>query len=155
MGQGTLLLALGNELLQDDGVGLVAGRRVAELAGERADFMEECVATIDLLQVIEGYDRVVVVDAYLSDSEPPGTPIQATPDELPRGFGYRSFHTLPFTEMLDLGRRLGLDMPSRFTIHGLAVDQVDVFGSSFTPRVEAAWRGWAKAIAGLEFGPDS
>jgi hydrogenase maturation protease len=146
-----LVLGLGNELLRDDGVGLVAARRVAELAAGRADLVEACVATVDLLQVLRGYDRVVVVDAWVSDNAPPGTTIRAVPEDLPRGFGYRSFHTLPFREMLDLGRSLGLPMPREMSIHGLSVEDPATFGQGFTPAVARAWRGWAAAIARTEF----
>ena len=147
----TLVLGLGNEVLGDDRVGLVAARRVAELAGGRADLAEACVATIDLLGVMAGYERVIVVDAYLSPKDPPGTAVRATPGDLPAGFGYRSFHTLPFREMLDLGRRLGLPVPREVVIHGLCVADPSTFGETLTPPVEAAWPGWAAAIAETEF----
>lgn len=143
----TLILGLGNEVLRDDRVGLVAARRVAELAGGRADLAEACVATIDLLSLMAGYERVIVVDAYLSPTDPPGTALRATPDDLPAGFGYRSFHTLPFREMLDLGRRLGLPVPREVVIHGLSVADPATFGETLTPAVEAAWPSWAAAIA--------
>jgi hydrogenase maturation protease len=148
----TLVLGLGNELLRDDGVGLCAARRVAYLVQPRADLAEACVATVDLLQVMRGYDRVIVVDAYLSQTDPPGTAVRCGPDDLPRGFGYRSFHTLPFREMLDLGREVGLPMPRMISIHGLSVADPASFGQSFTPAVERAWRLWADEIARQEFG---
>ena len=42
----TLVLGLGNEVLTDDGVGLRAARMVGSLAGDEADVVEACVATI-------------------------------------------------------------------------------------------------------------
>ena len=148
----TLVLGLGNEVLRDDRVGLLAARRVAELWDGRADLAETCVATVDLLALMAGYERVIVVDAYLSPADPPGTAVRATPGDLPAGFGYRSFHTLPFREMLDLGRRLGLPVPREVVIHGLCVSDPATFGETLTPAVEAAWPGWAAAIAETEIG---
>ena len=107
----TLVLGLGNDILSDDGVGLLAARRVAELVGDLANVAEACVATIDLLALISGYDRVVIIDSFLSPDLPPGTPVRVTPDDLPEGFGYRSFHTLTFREMLDIGNWLGPPVP--------------------------------------------
>jgi len=152
-----LVLGLGNALLGDDGVGLRAARRVAELAGARADHVEACVATIDLLSVIAGYDRVIVIDAFISTDHPPGTALCGTPDDLPRGFGYRSLHSLPFAAMLDLGARLELPLPRELRIHGLSVDDPMTFGHAFTPAVEAAWERWAERIHHAEFGtrPDA
>ena len=81
----TLVLGLGNDILSDDGVGLQVARRVGELIGDRADVAEASVATIDLLPLMSGYDRVVIIDAFLSPDLPPGTPVRTTPADLPRG----------------------------------------------------------------------
>ena len=147
----TLVLGLGNEILGDDGVGLRAARAVAELVGDRADLAEACVATVDLLPIMSGYNRVIVVDAYVSDQDPPGTMVRVTPEELPRGFGYRSLHTLPFREMLEFGREVGLPMPREMVIHGLCVADPATFGEAFTEPVGRTWRPWAEAIARAEF----
>ena len=148
----TLILGLGNELLRDDGVGLRAARRVAQLASDRADLAEACVATIDLLSLITGYDRVVVVDAWVSDDVPPGTPVRCAPDDLSPGFGRRSLHTLPFRDMLELGRQLGLPMPREVSIHGIAVEDVATLDTGLSTRVARAWPGWAERIYREEFG---
>jgi hydrogenase maturation protease len=148
---GTLVLGLGNDILSDDGVGLRATRRVVELVGDLAEVAEASIATIDLLALISGYDRVIIIDAFLSPDLPPGTPVRATPDDLPQGFGYRSFHTLTFREVLDMGRWLGIPLPEKVVIHGLAVNETTTFGEEFSPQVEEAWEPWAEQIARLEF----
>lgn len=149
----SLILGLGNELLRDDGVGLVAARKVAKLAGAGADLALACVATLDLLPLIAGYEKVVVVDAFRSPEIPPGSAVRATPESLPEGFGTRSFHTCPMRDLLALGRELGLPMPREVSIHGLSVADAETFGLTFSPAVKRAWRGWAEDIARAEF-PD-
>lgn len=148
----TLVLGLGNDILSDDGVGLIAARRVAELVGDLAEVTEASVATIDLLSLMSGYDRVVIIDAFLSPDLAAGTPIRATPDDLPKGFGYRSFHTLTFREVMEMGDWLGLDMPRVVVIHGLAVDETSTFGEEFSPAVASVWQSWAEQVAIAEFG---
>jgi len=148
----TLVLGLGNDVLRDDGVGLRAARRIAELAAGRADHAEACVATLDLLPVLSGYQRVIVVDAYVDATVPPGTPLRATAENLPRGLGYRSPHTLHFREMLEVGARLEFPMPREIVVHGLSVEDPWTFGEDFTPAVERAWPGWASDVAREVFG---
>lgn len=147
----TLILGLGNDILSDDGVGLLAARRVAELVGDAADVVEASVATIDLLSIMSGYDRVVIIDAFLSPDLPAGSQIRAATADLPKGFGYRSFHTLTFSEVLELADWLGIPMPTEVVIHGLAVDETTTFGETFSPRVAEAWEPWAEEIAKTEF----
>jgi hydrogenase maturation protease len=126
--------------------GLAAARRIAGRAGGEVDVREACVATIDLLPVIAGYDRVVILDAYEDPSVPAGTPVRADPRRLPRGFGARSAHTLPLGEMLEMGRDLGCPLPREVVVHGLCVAETMTFGTTFTPLVEAAWRAWADRV---------
>ena len=106
----TLVLGLGNELLRDDGVGLLAARRVAELMGPRAVLEEACVATIDLLPVLRGRRRVVVVDAYVSELDPPGTAVHAA---LETGAGAE--------ELAAICRHEGLDEAAADRLTGIAV----------------------------------
>jgi hydrogenase maturation protease len=145
-----LILGLGNDLLSDDGVGLIAARRVAELV-PGADYREECSATVDLLPILSGYDRVVVIDAYLCPELPPCTTVRAPAEELPAGFGHRSFHVFPFREILRLGRELGMPMPERVMVHGMCVADPYTFGDALSPRVAGAWPAWAESIARAEF----
>lgn len=147
----SLVLGLGNEVLCDDAVGRLAARRVAELAGHRTALAEACVANIDLLGLLSAYERVVVLDAYVSQGLAPGTPVRATANERRRGFGYRSLHTLPFDEMLALGRAVGLPMP-QLVIHGLCVADPYTFGETLSPSVARAWPRWAERVALEEFG---
>lgn len=148
----TLVLGLGNEILSDDGVGLQAARRIREFVGDRVDVHEACIATIDILSIISGYERVVIVDSFLSPELPPGTAVRAIPDDLPQGFGYRSFHSLTFREVVEIGEWLGLSIPSEIVIHGLAVDEISTFGEEFSPIVAETWESWAEDIARSEFG---
>ncbi len=148
----TLVLGLGNEILSDDGVGIQAARRVRELAGDRVNVAEACVATIDLLWLMSGYDRVVIIDSFLSPDLPPGTAVRVVPDDLPEGFGYRSFHSLTFREIVDIGNWLGLPFPGHITIHGLSVSDTSTFGQTFSPEVAEVWEEWAENILDQEFG---
>jgi hydrogenase maturation protease len=110
------------------------------------------VATIDLLPLMSGYDRVIIIDAFISPELPVGTAVRATPDDLPTGFGYRSFHTLTFREVMEIGNLLDFAMPDQVVIHGLAVDETTTFGEDLTPQVAGAWEAWAQGIADTEFG---
>lgn len=147
----TLVLGLGNDILSDDSVGLRAARRVAEAVGDCADLVEACVATIDVLPMMAGYDRVLVIDGLIDSTVPPGTPVRASIDELPNGFGHRSFHTLPLGAAIEFGRDLGLAMPDVIVVHGLTVADPATFGEGLSPAVEVSWRAWADRIVDEEF----
>ena len=93
-----------------------------------------------------GYDRVLVLDGLIDSSVPPGTAVRASVDDLPTGFGYRSFHTLPLGDAIEFGRELGLPMPETIVFHGLTVADPTTFGEGLSPEVGAAWRTWSDRI---------
>jgi hydrogenase maturation protease len=146
-----LVLGIGNDILGDDRVGLLAARRIAARLGDIADHTEAAVATIDLALLMSGYDVVHVVDAVMDDALRPGTTVEAAPDDLPGGFGFRSFHTMPFVDALRLAAGAGMATPERVVVHGMVVRRVTDFTEALTPEVAAAWRPWADSIAaGIE-----
>ena len=71
-----LVLGLGNDLLCDDGVGLVAARRLAETIDDRADVVTSSLHGLALIDYFIGYERAVVVDAVQTGLHPPGTVIE-------------------------------------------------------------------------------
>jgi hydrogenase maturation protease len=52
-----LVLALGNDLLGDDGVGLEAARQIAGQVDGSVDVVETGEAGLALLELMEGYER--------------------------------------------------------------------------------------------------
>ncbi|MBS3784838.1 MAG: hydrogenase maturation protease, partial [Anaerolineae bacterium] len=60
----TLVLGMGNTILCDDGVGIYVVREVADrFQQEQVDFSEASVGGLRILDVIGGYERVIMVDA--------------------------------------------------------------------------------------------
>ncbi|MBP1911357.1 hydrogenase maturation protease [Thermococcus stetteri] len=65
----TLILALGNELMKDDGAGLKTGRILAE---KGYNVLEVGTDIFRLASHYSGEDRIIIVDAILSDRLKPG-----------------------------------------------------------------------------------
>jgi len=65
----TLILALGNELMKDDGVGLKAGRILAK---KGYNVLEVGTDIFMLLSHYNGEERLIIIDAILSEKFEPG-----------------------------------------------------------------------------------
>lgn len=65
----TLILALGNELMKDDGAGLKAGRILAERG---YNVLEVGTDIFRLANHYSGEERIVIIDAILSEKLKPG-----------------------------------------------------------------------------------
>ncbi len=133
----TLILALGNDILGDDGAGPAAARMLRPMLPAEVDVIESSEAGLALLEHIEGYDRVLLLDAVVMGRCAPGTVIELLEKDLEKIVA-PSPHYAGIPEVLEMGRRLGLKMPGEIRILALEVERPDVVGVGLTPEVEAA-----------------
>ena len=134
----TLVLGLGNPLLGDDSVGLEVARRVRErLAGRiDVDVAEEEAGGLRLMELMSGYGRAVVVDAAVTGAVP-GTIRRMGPDEVPTQRTAVA-HGIDLPRALEMGRALGMPMPSEVRVVAIEAERVLEFRLDRTPAVEAA-----------------
>jgi hydrogenase maturation protease len=142
----TLVLGLGNPILTDDGVGihvvraLAAGNHKGLPLQDNVAFAEASVGGLRLLDVIAGYDQVILVDAIQTHGGKPGDTYRLHPSDLRRSLHSGSTHDLTLCGALTLGRGIGMALPEEDAITILAVEVEDVltFGEMCTPAVAAA-----------------
>ena len=145
----TLLLGLGNPILTDDGIGVYVVRAVADRwSGDGVDFQEASVGGLRLLEVIAGYDRLILVDAIQTPDGAPGQIHRLTPDDLRTSLHAGSTHDLSFQGALAWGRRIGMALPPDDAITIIAVEAEDVltFGEALMPAVASALPDAVEAV---------
>lgn len=143
----TIVLGLGNTILSDDGIGIYAARALrGELEGI-ADVVEAELAGFDLIELLAGYGRAVIIDAIELENEKPGTVFRLAPDDLRITPRLASFHDIDIVTALELGRRLGLEMPSEVVIYAVQVEDTLTLKEGCTPGVEAVIPGLVAEIS--------
>ena len=110
-------------------------------------------AGVGMLDLIAGLDRLVLVDA-IDCGEAPGTVLELGLDELRRvtPLHAASSHDADLPTALELGRRLGLQMPGEVHIVAVQVADVQTFSERCTPAVEAAVDEACRRCLGLATG---
>jgi len=146
-----LLLGMGNPILRDDAVGIRLARLLQQRLGDRPGLsvVPECsVGGINLLDVIGGYQRVVVLDSIKTGHEPAGSWYRFTASSLRETMHLSSVHDANFMTALELGRMLGLPLPTDDEIHIFAVEVDDniTFDERMTDALEAAFDQIAREI---------
>jgi hydrogenase maturation protease len=150
----TLLLGMGNPILSDDAVGvrLVTDLRARfEQAGlpTGLHIREECsVGGLNLVEVVEGFDRLIVVDSIRTDAGEPGDYYAFTAESLRETCNLNNVHDANFATALELGRRLGHRIPAARDTHIFAVEVRDniTFSERLTPDLEAAYPALCESI---------
>jgi hydrogenase maturation protease len=77
-----LVAGVGNLLFSDEGVGVHVVRELSKISlPEEVELADVGTATFELTRLMDGKDKVVIVDAILTD-DAPGTIYRLTPDDL-------------------------------------------------------------------------
>ncbi|EQD42125.1 Peptidase A31, hydrogen uptake protein [mine drainage metagenome] len=135
---GPLVIGLGNDLRRDDACGLEVARRLRDRVGGAARIVECDGEVGHLLDLWNGVDWVVVVDAVRSGGTP-GTVLRlALPSDRVGGTarGTGSTHGLSLGEAVGLAEALGR-RPPRVEVVGIEGTDF-ALGSGLSPAVEAA-----------------
>ena len=133
----TRIIGLGNTLLTDDGVGVYVAREVARRLGrgtqtDAPDVVESEVAGFALMELMAGWDRVILVDSIQFADVKPGSVVRLEPQDLHTSLRIRSVHEIDLPTVMELGRRLGLDMPRYLRIYGIQAADVLTVGERLT-----------------------
>jgi hydrogenase maturation protease len=144
----TRIIGLGNSILTDDGVGIYAarelGRRLAkDHASVHVDIVETEVGGFTLMELMAGWKKVILLDAIQFDGLQPGTVVRIDPEDLHTSLRIRSVHDIDLPTALELGRRMGFDMPEKLTVFGIQAQDMLTFGELLT---EPATHGMNKAV---------
>lgn len=143
----TLVLGIGNPILRDDGI----GPRVAEEAKKRwlgtgVDFQTTFQVGMTLVDMITGYDALIVIDAVQTGNYP-GQLYWLNPEDFELRDNYASSeHKIGILQALKLAKSLELQVPSQVSL--LAIEAADVtnFGEELTENVEKSIPSAVKQI---------
>jgi hydrogenase maturation protease len=129
-------LGLGNTILSDDGVGIYVARELKKsIPTFDVDFKEASLGGLELLDLINGYEQVILIDAVQTGKHPVGTLISLKAEDL-KGGSAMTRHQVPFPEALALGHALHMDLPSEIKIYAIEVKDVMTFRESCTHDVQ-------------------
>jgi hydrogenase maturation protease len=134
-----LILGLGNPILSDDSVGFrIAQALMGRFDEEEVMVMESDLAGLSLLDLLLGYDKVIIVDSIQTREGKVGQVYRLSPEDFAATRHAVSPHDVNLITALELGKRLGLDMPKEIVIFAIEVQDVVTFSESCTPEVERA-----------------
>ncbi len=132
----TLILGVGNLLLKDEGVGIhVIQSMEKESLPAHVHLMDGGTGGLHLLSWLQGYDRIIMIDATL-DNNPPGTVRLIQPRYATDFPPLMSAHEIGLKDMID-AMILTDDLPETHLIV-ISAANINEVGMELTPEVEAA-----------------
>lgn len=141
----TLVLCLGNALRKDDAVALRTADLLEAAPPAGAVIRRTAAAGLYLLDEMDGFDRVVVVDAVRTLRHPPGTVLSFPLEDLRSPEG-PSPHSIGLPSALARARDAGAPVPSRIHVVAVEVRDLDEVGEGLGPEVARAVPAAAEAV---------
>ncbi len=141
-----LLLGLGNPLQADDGVGCRTAQVLEkESLPDSVQVLDGGTPGIGLLSLIEGRERVIVIDAA-EMGRAAGAVVRLAPDDIaPSGAPVTlSLHTAGFADALALAQALKMPLPE-MVVFGVQPARVE-WSEELSPAVQAAVGPLVKAV---------
>ena len=132
-----LVVALGNDLMGDDAVAWVAARALRMEFDARIDVVETGEAGLALMETMQGYQRVLILDTVATGNAEPGTVVEFPPDAFRRVLA-PSPHYAGLPEILSLARRLQIDFPSQIQILAMHINRNTAVSEELSPTARRA-----------------
>lgn len=142
----TLIIGLGNELYGDDGVAIHVIRQLKkekknlkrDLPPSEEIDLEECpLSGLSLLEVITGYDRLIIVDTIKKDNPQTGRIHHLKVKDL-RHIPGPSPHYVSVPQTLEIGKKLGLRVPEEIKIIAVEAKNMYNLGEGLSLRMTEA-----------------
>ena len=155
----TIVIGLGNPILGDDGIGWRVVEKVTQELeehppnGNSGTIETECLAVggLTLMEHLIGYERAILVDAITTGKVPDGTvrsfPIEALPN-LAIGH-FSSAHDTTLQNAIDMGRRMGAQLPKEIEIVAIEAQQIYDFSEELSAPVSNALPEAVKTVKEL------
>lgn len=150
----TLVLGLGNELYGDDGVGIHVIRKLkGDLENKKkifgwlkdVDFEESSLSGIALLDIIHGYDRLIIVDTIKKQNPTSGRICLLEEKDL-RAIPGPSPHYVSLPQMLEIGKRLGLKVPSTIKVIAVEAENIHTLGEGLSEEMSIAFAAIVRKV---------
>jgi len=135
----TIVLGVGNPILQDDGVGIhVIEALRQQLNTQKVTLETASTGGLNLLDLIRGYETVILVDAIKQDNGEPGEVKRFSLSDFQSVHSCNP-HDVSLSEALHLAEQLGeKHLPSKIILIGITVNTSYEFGEGLSRKVASA-----------------
>ncbi len=121
----------------DDGVGLEAAARLAPIFAEQVDIEKSAESGLRLMEILEGYHKVLILDSVATAQHPPGTILRFTKDNFAK-VAAPSPHYAGMPEIFQLADRLGIPFPEEIIILAMEIKPSNEFKEGLSQAVAKA-----------------
>ena len=133
----TLVLALGNDIMGDDAAAIFASGMLKEQFAEDVDFNDTIETGLALMDIMAGFERVLLLDTIITGRHEPGTVLEFSQDDFRKVVG-PSPHYMGLPEVIQLADRMSISFPPVICIIALEIERPVDFAETLSPCIQEA-----------------
>jgi hydrogenase maturation protease len=136
----TIVIGIGNPIMADDSVGIKVVRLVRErINGQHGIETTELYAGgLRLMEAMIGYERAIIIDAISTEGGRPGSFYLLSPSDFIISRYISNAHDTDLSAALEMGRMIGLQLPSDIKIWAIEIENMNTFSEDLTHNVRKA-----------------
>jgi len=136
-----LVLGIGNEYLSDDGIGPKTTMDLAKTGlNQYADFKTCYISGLDLLQEMEEYKTLVLIDATVHPDVKPGEVCIFENIEDAKSLHLDNFHDISFKDSIKLGKEAGLNLPDELYVLAIGIIEDKLFSKNLSKALRPKYK---------------
>ncbi len=148
----TIVIGLGNPILGDDGVGWCVAEEIKHQIEPEMRVDVDCLSLggISLMEHLIGYERAILIDAFISEHEP-GSIVISKLSDLPNysAFHITSAHDTSLQNAIKLGKSLGAKLPDDVTVVGISAKHIYDFSEELSQPVSESVQKATKIVINM------
>jgi hydrogenase maturation protease len=142
-----LVFGIGNEILTDDAIGPKLVKDLeSSLDLPNVEFETAALGGLEVLEFIQGYRKVILIDAIKTKDGIPGDVYLFTLDDFKETLHLSNLHDISFLTAIKLGNKLGFEMPKDMKVIAIEIIEDLVFSNDFTEPLQKRYQEIYKDI---------
>jgi hydrogenase maturation protease len=143
----TVVIGLGNTIMTDEGIGCAVVGHLIALKSKfpEIDFVEAGTGGMNLLHIISGRKKVIIIDCALMGAEP-GIIKRFTPENVKsvKRLSHYSLHDVDVLKVIEMSRQLG-ECPEEIVIFGIEPMRIE-HGRQLSETLSAKLEGYTRCV---------
>jgi len=120
----SIIIGLGNPIVGDDAIGIKVMEYIRDTFSPIKDtkiLADISIAGLGLVELIRGYDNVILVDSIQTGKNSVGTVIKLQPEEFSFALHTSHYHNIDIFTALEFGNQMYDDLPKNIQIIGIEI----------------------------------
>ncbi len=140
MKNNTLILGLGSSILTDAGIGVYLTNDIQNSGLiSNVDYKTDFLISLEILELINGYKTLIVIDGIKSEKDQIGNVKIFSLADFSPTIHLSNIHDFEFSQIIQLGELLGLNMPKSIHIISIEVQDNLTFSNNLSTELTAQY----------------